>query len=119
LQSTYNSNSGGFNARSWAGLYFPHNWEFGTYGEYTYTAKTAALPQFKRTLLNASISKAFFKEKSLKIIGAVNDILNQNQGYSRYANGGMITEDRFTTIKRYFMLTISYDFSKMSAGITK
>ncbi|HEY9533329.1 MAG TPA: outer membrane beta-barrel protein [Mucilaginibacter sp.] len=119
LQSTYNSNSGGFNARSWAGLYFPHNWEFGTDGEYTYTAKTAALPQFKRTLLNASISKAFFKEKSLKIIGAVNDILNQNQGYSRYANGGMITEDRFTTIKRYFMLTISYDFSKMSAGITK
>lgn len=119
LQSMYNSNSGGFNAQYWAGVYFSHNWQLTSDADYTYTAKTAALPQFKRMLLNASISKAFFKEKSLKIIGTVNDILNQNQGYNRYANGGIITEERYTTIKRYFMLTVSYDFSKMNAGISK
>ena len=119
LQSMYNSNSGGFNAQYWAGVYFSHNWQLTSDADYTYTAKTAALPQFKRMLLNASISKTFFKEKSLKIIGTVNDILNQNQGYNRYANGGIITEERYTTIKRYFMLTVSYDFSKMNAGISK
>jgi len=119
LQSMYNSNSGGFNAQYWAGVYFSHNWQLSSAADYTYTAKTAALPQFKRMLLNASISKTFFKEKSLKIIGTVNDILNQNQGYNRYANGGIITEERYTTIKRYFMLTVSYDFSKMNAGISK
>ena len=119
LQSMYNSNSAGFNAQYWAGVYFSHNWQLSSAADYTYTAKTAALPQFKRMLLNASISKAFFKEKSLKIIGTVNDILNQNQGYNRYANGGIITEERYTTIKRYFMLTVSYDFSKMNAGISK
>jgi hypothetical protein len=119
LQSMYNSNSGGFNAQYWAGVYFSHNWQLSSAADYTYTAKTAALPQFKRMLLNASISKTFFKEKSLKIMGTVNDILNQNQGYNRYANGGIITEERYTTIKRYFMLTVSYDFSKMNAGISK
>ena len=119
LQSMYNSNSGGFNAQYWAGVYFSHNWQLTSDADYTYTAKTAALPQFKRMLLNASISKAFFKEKSLKIIGTVNDILNQNQGYNRYANGGIITEERYTTIKRYFMLTVSYDFSKMNTGTSK
>ncbi|GAA4098710.1 outer membrane beta-barrel protein [Mucilaginibacter panaciglaebae] len=119
LQTSYNSNSGGFNARGWAGLYLPHNWQLGTDGSYTYTAKTTTLPEFKRTLLNASISKAFFKDKSLKIMGTLNDILNQNQGYNRYANGGIITEERYTTIKRYFLLTLSYDFSRMSAGTTK
>lgn len=119
LQSMYNSNSGGFNAQYWAGVYFSHNWQLTSDADYTYTAKTAALPQFKRMLLNASISKTFFKEKSLKIIGTVNDILNQNQGYNRYANGGIITEERYTTIKRYFMLTVSYDFSKMNTGTSK
>ncbi|TSJ44137.1 outer membrane beta-barrel protein [Mucilaginibacter corticis] len=119
LQTAYNSNSAGFNSRGWAGLYLPHNWQIGSDIDYTYTAKTAALPQFKRTLWNASISKAFFKEKSLKVMGTVNDILNQNQGFNRYANGGIITEERYTTIKRYFLLTLSYDFSKMSAGTSK
>jgi len=119
LQTIYNSNSSGFNSRGWAGLYLPHNWQIGSDAEYTYTAKTAALPQFKRTLWNASISKAFLKEKSFKIMGTVNDILNQNQGFNRYANGGIITEQRYTTIKRYFLLTLSYDFSKMSAGTSK
>ncbi|HWZ35422.1 MAG TPA: outer membrane beta-barrel protein, partial [Mucilaginibacter sp.] len=119
LQSKYNSNSGGFNARYWAGIFFSHNWQLNSDAQYTYTAKTSALPEFKRTLLNASISKTFFKEKSLKLTGSVNDILNQNQGFNRYANGGMITEERYTTIKRYFMFTVSYDFSKMSVGTAK
>lgn len=119
LQTQFNSNSGGLFARYWAGIYLPHNWQIGSDGEYTYTAKTSALPEFKRTLINASISKAFFKDKTLKIMGTVNDILNQNQGYNRYANGSIITEERYTTIKRYFLLTLSYDFSKMSAGVAK
>ncbi|WP_214072535.1 outer membrane beta-barrel protein [Mucilaginibacter sp. dw_454] len=119
LQAMYNSNSGGFNGHYWAGIYFLHNWQLSSDADYTYTAKTAALPQFERTLLNASVSKTFFKEKTLKIIGTVNDILNQNQGFNRYANGGIITEQRYSTIKRYFMLTVSYDFSKMGIGATK
>lgn len=120
LQHAYNSNSGGFNAQEWGSLYLPHNFQLSSGFEYTYTAKTAALPQgFRRSLWNVSVSKAFFKEKSLKISGTVNDILNQNQGFNRNATGGIITEERYTTIKRYFMFTVSYDFSKMSAGTAK
>lgn len=120
LQSAFNSNGRGFMVQSWGSVYLPHNFQLGEDGEYDYTAKTVALPQgFRRVLLNAYISKAFFKEKSLKITGRVNDIFNQNQNFNRNASGGIITEERYTAIKRYFMLTISYDFSKMSAGVTK
>jgi outer membrane receptor protein involved in Fe transport len=120
LQSAFNSNGRGFTAQTWGSIYLPHNFSIGEDGEYDFTAKTAALPQgHKRVLLNANIAKAFFKEKSLKITARVNDIFNQNNGFNRYATGGIITEERFTTIKRYFMLTLSYDFSKMTAGATK
>ncbi|MFD2873525.1 outer membrane beta-barrel protein [Mucilaginibacter ximonensis] len=120
LQNAFNSNGRGFTAQSWGSVYLPHNFQIGEDGQYDYTAKTAALPQgFSRVLLNAYVTKAFFKEKSLKITGRVNDILNQNQNFNRNANGGIITEERYTAIKRYFMLTVSYDFSKMSAGTAK
>ena len=43
----------------------------------------------------------------------VNDLLNQNVGFSRDANANLITQSNYTTIKRYFMFTITYDFNKM------
>ncbi len=85
--------------------------------DYTYNGATAVLPQaFERFIWNASINRKFFKEKNLKIGITVNDLLNQNNGFERNAYDGNITENRYTTIKRYFMLTVVYDFTKM--GLT-
>ncbi|SDF72210.1 Outer membrane receptor proteins, mostly Fe transport [Mucilaginibacter pineti] len=120
LQTLYNSNGGGFNGDGALSLYLPHDFQLSSTVNYTYTAKTQALPEgFRRTLWNASISKSFLKEKSLAVTGAINDILNQNKGFTRNAAGGIISEERYSTIKRYFMLSISYDFSRMGKGGTK
>lgn len=48
-----------------------------------------------------------------------NDILNQNSGFNRNISGNMITQDYSTTIKRFFMLTLVWDFSKMGGGVPK
>ncbi len=100
--------------------YLPLQFELNSDAQYTYTAPTGALPQgFRSTIWNISLIKSFFKEKNLKLSLSVNDLLNQNNGFNRYAYNSIITEDRYTTIKRYFMFSVTYDFTKMTAGSTK
>jgi outer membrane receptor protein involved in Fe transport len=120
LQPSNNSNGGGFSGYFGGNYYLPYQFEINSDANYTYTAKTTALPQgFRSTIVNVSLTKSFFKEKNLKLTAAVNDLLNQNNGFNRYAYGSIITEDRYNTIKRYFMFSVTYDFTKMSAGSTK
>ncbi|MES2427896.1 MAG: TonB-dependent receptor [Bacteroidota bacterium] len=120
LQPSNNSNGGGFSGWFGGNYYLPLQFEVSSDLNYTYTAKTQALPQgFRSTIWNATLSKAFFKEKNLKLSMTVNDMLNQNNGFNRYAYGSIITEDRYNTIKRYFMFSVTYDFTKMTAGSTK
>jgi hypothetical protein len=37
-------------------------------------------------------------------------------GFQRNASSNLITQNSYTTIKRYFMVSISYDFTKMAGG---
>ncbi len=48
-----------------------------------------------------------------------NDLLNQNSGFSRNAQANLITQTTYNTLKRYFMLTINYEFTKMGGGTPK
>ena len=48
-----------------------------------------------------------------------NDLLNQNSGFSRNAQANLITQTTYNTLKRYFMLTINYEFTKMAGGAPK
>jgi hypothetical protein len=120
LQTNANSNGGGFNTTGLFSAYLPAKIIFASDINYTYTAKTAAFDQdFKRTLWNASISKTLFKGDNLRLYLAGNDLLNQNTGFSRSANGSTITQNTYTTIKRYFMLSVTWDFNKMSGTPVK
>ena len=48
-----------------------------------------------------------------------NDLLNQNSGFSRNAQANLITQTTYNTLKRYYMLTINYEFTKMGGGTHK
>ena len=61
---------------------------------------------------NASLVKRLLKNDKGVVKFNVNDILNGNTGYYRGVNGNNVYEsDRFV-IKRYFLLTLAWDFSK-------
>lgn len=60
-------------------------------------------------LLNAALGYKFLKDKSLDVRFSVNDILNQNTGLSRSVTETYIEDSKTQVLKRYLMLTITYD----------
>lgn len=115
-----NSNGWGFKADGGFNIYLPGKFQIGADDNYEYIAKTQSFNQdFRRFLVNAYIIKKFLKSENLKFTLWGNDLLNQNVGFSRNSSGNLITQNSYTTIKRYFMFSIAYDFTKMGGGVTK
>lgn len=118
LQNT-GSKGWGLDANYYLRIYLPGKVEISSDGVYTYKTQTQAFnDRLERFIINAGISKKFLKTEALKMSIRANDLLNQNNGFPRSAYGNMIIQNRFTTIKRYFLGSITWDFNKMD-GTTK
>ena len=63
------------------------------------------------TLWNASLKRNLFKDKFEAGI-SVNDILNENRGYDRSFSDNRYAETFYNTLKRFWMLTLTWNFSK-------
>lgn len=64
------------------------------------------------TKINAEVIKRFFKGNDLELKFGIYDILNQNRGYDRNFNSSSFTETYYTTLKRYWLFTITWNISK-------
>ncbi|WP_256011935.1 outer membrane beta-barrel family protein [Desertivirga xinjiangensis] len=118
LQKQLNNNGWNFNGQGNVGLYLPGKFEFSLNGEYRFQEKTISFNEdFERFIVNSSIKKKFLKTDNLALSLSGNDLLNQNNGFSRNAYGNTITQNTYTTIKRYFLLSLIWDFNKMGGGI--
>ena len=118
VQQAFNSNGWGATGYFSGSVQLPGKFEIASDGEYTYRGKTQAFNEsFKQFLWNATISKKFFKAQNLKTSIQGFDLLNQNQGFNRSAANGNITQSSYRTIRRYFMFTVSWDFTKMGGGV--
>ena len=65
---------------------------------------------------NAYVAKKFLKKGQLEVRVSVFDILNENIGFSRTAQNGIITENSYNTIRRYGMLNVIWNFTKSPSG---
>ncbi|WP_158797930.1 outer membrane beta-barrel protein [Pedobacter sp. L105] len=120
IQQQLNDNGWGWRGNASFTIYLPGKFEIGSDLRYEYRAKTESFDtNFSRVILNAVVSKKFLKSQGLKLSFSGNDLLNQNKGFSRSASGNMITQNDYTTIRRYFMGSISWDFSKMGGSTSK
>ena len=120
LQPNINNNGWGALGSIDGTVYLPGKFEVGTYSDYQYNAATASFHQnFSKFLLNLFITKNFLKDNRLSIELWGNDLLNQNSGFSRNAQANLVTQTTYNTLKRYYMLTINYNFTKMGAGTPK
>jgi len=119
LQQNSNNNGRGFTSNGDFTLYLPGKFQLSTNANYQYNSKTETFAQnFSRIIMNASLNKLFLKEQTLTLSLSGNDLLNQNTGFNRDISGHLITQNNYTTIKRYFMISLSYDFNKVGANKT-
>lgn len=117
VQPNRNNNARGFNASYYIEVYLPLKFKIGTDAQYQYKAATQSIPEdFSQTIVNASLTKSFLKSEALKLSLQGRDLLNQNSGFSRNSFGGNYTQSKYTTIRRYFMLSVVWDFSGMGGG---
>jgi hypothetical protein len=120
LQLNTNNNGLGYNGYGGCNIYLPWKLAIETNGNYQYTPKTVSFNQsLEKFILNAAFSKKFLKDEGLVLKLSGNDLLNQNVGFSRNAYGSTITQNSYTSIKRYFMFSIVYDFSRMGGAAAK
>jgi hypothetical protein len=78
-----------------------------------YTINSQRAEGFNRNIfiVNAELSKAFFKTENLIITLSGNDLLNQNLNLSRQVNGNIVTDNYTSIISRYFLLKLTYKFN--------
>lgn len=92
--------------------YLPWQIELSTDINYDWREKTTLFNNNNVLLWNASLEKKIFKKKDIKLGLKVNDILNQNLGFYRSINSNYISEKRYDIIKRFWLITFSWNFSK-------
>ncbi|MDZ4758280.1 MAG: TonB-dependent receptor [Bacteroidota bacterium] len=61
---------------------------------------------------NMSVERKMFKKENFKLSFIVRDILNQNTGFSRSVSSNYLTESRYNVIKRYWLVSILWNFNK-------
>lgn len=120
IQKEINDNSWGVTGNGGFSVQLPAKFEIVASTEYQYRAKSQSFDtSFSRVNLAARINKKFLKSDALKLSIFGNDLLNQNVGFNRSAYGNTISQNTYTTIRRYFMASLIWDFSKMGGPTTK
>ena len=113
LQNQLNNNGYAFDAQSTLTLYLPGKFEFRYDLNYDYQSKTDVFKNsFSKHVTNTALAKKFLKNEGLKASLIGNDIFNENVGFSRSSFGTIVTQNSYTSIARYFMFSLTWDFSR-------
>jgi hypothetical protein len=92
---------------------FAKKWEVGSDVSLQMRQKDPRFPDANSfTTWNGYLIKRFFKENQFELKIQVNDILNQNKGYNRNFSSYSYTETYYETLKRFWLLTATWNISK-------
>lgn len=94
-------------------IYLPWHLEFINDCTFNFQPKNASFNTNLNTIQwNAFLQKKLLKNDQLVVRLAANDILNNNTGYTRSVTGSNISESNRFVIKRYWLLTATWNFNK-------
>lgn len=116
LNNLLDNSGGGVDGYLDFGVTLPADFSISGTGQYEYQEKTDAFPQgIDLFTFNTALEKKFLKTKALSLKLSVNDLLNQNQGFNRSSFGTTVTQHTYTTIQRYYMVSLAWDFSNFGS----
>jgi hypothetical protein len=67
-------------------------------------------------VVNAYFGRKLFKNDKGLISLRGNDLLDQNKGFNRFIGSNVITENSYTSLRRFFMLNFTWNFTKSPGG---
>jgi hypothetical protein len=101
----------------YANVTLPQRFEINSSIEANFRQKTNLFSGNNNVIIwNAYIGRKMFKNDKGMISVRVNDILDKNLGYSRYINSSILREESYQTLRRYFQLAFTWNFSKNPGG---
>ncbi len=93
-------------------VYLPLKFQLSTDINWSIRQKTAGFNRNNNVfLLNAYLTKKFLKNEEIEVRLAVYDIFNQNLGFYQYSNNNAMTQQNYNTIRRYGLLTFTWNFT--------
>lgn len=94
------------------GWQLPGRFYFATDFVYRINSQLASGFNAKVPLWKASISKQMLRFNRGELKFSVNDILNENIGISRSSNQNYVEDSRVNNLKRFFLLSFTYNLTK-------
>ena len=113
IQEGIKTNYWTFNVRPDIDFFLPLKFQVHTDCDFNFRQKTSVFDANTNVILwNAWLGKKFLKNDVLLVKVSANDILNQNKGFNRTVTSNYISQTTNTTIQRYFMLSVVWNFTK-------
>jgi hypothetical protein len=99
-------------------VYLPLKFQLHTDCDINLRQKTAAFDKNNNVFLwNAWLGKKLMKNDALLIKASVNDLLNENIGFSRQVSSNFISQNTYSTISRYLFLSVVWNFNKNGTAV--
>jgi hypothetical protein len=96
-----------------ANVTLPWKFEINTDCNFNFRQKTSVFDRNNNSIRwNARIDRKILKADAARIRFSAFDILDQNIGFNRNINSNFISERTYDTMRRYFMLSFIWNFSK-------
>lgn len=94
-------------------VFLPWKLEVGSSCNFSIRQKTSVFERNNNAIRwNASIDRKLFKNDVARLRFSANDILDQNIGFNRNINSNFVSERTYDTIRRNFLLSFIWNFSK-------
>lgn len=92
----------------------------GTESNWQYRQKMDANDKYNNVFItNVYVQQSLLKDRSLQLRLEGNDLLNNNVGVWRYNLDNTITDTNYSTIKRYFMFVVTWNFTRSKESGTQ
>jgi len=118
VQSSIKTHYWTFNVQPNFDVFLPKKFQVHSDMDANFRQKTSAFDFNTNVILwNAWIGKKFLKGDALLIKASANDLLNQNKGFNRNVSSNFISQNTYSSIQRFFMLSVVWNFNKAGTPV--